>query len=147
MSRVCMGHILAQAKQLADRRFSKILNEHGITAFNGAQGRILFVLWHNDGQKLSEIAQATGLAPTTLTSMIDRMERSGLIIREHSLQDRRSTIIKLSEEAQHLEEAYYSVSDEMCDDFFAGFTDEEREMCQKLLSRAVDNLKRMEETW
>ncbi|MFP7696455.1 MarR family transcriptional regulator [Trueperella sp. LYQ143] len=144
MRRTCMGHVLAQAKQLADRRFARILNQHGIDAFNGAQGRILYVLWHNDGQSLREIGQATGLAAATLTSMVDRMEKAGLVSRVQSSKDRRTTLIRLSGEAQKLEEAYYAVSDEMAEAFFAGFSAEERRMCEELLTRAVENLKRLE---
>ena len=43
------GFLVTKIKQLGDRIFEKILSEKNIDAFNGAQGRILFVLWQEDG--------------------------------------------------------------------------------------------------
>lgn len=38
------GNIISQIKRLGDRIFERILTEKNIDAFNGAQGRILYVL-------------------------------------------------------------------------------------------------------
>ena len=38
------GFLVTKLKQLGDRIFEKILSEKNIDAFNGAQGRILYVL-------------------------------------------------------------------------------------------------------
>ena len=43
------GFLVSKIKQLGDRIFEKILSEKNIDAFNGAQGRILYVLWQEDG--------------------------------------------------------------------------------------------------
>ena len=44
------GFLVTKIKQLGDRIFEKILSVKNIDAFNGAQGRILYVLWQEDGQ-------------------------------------------------------------------------------------------------
>lgn len=75
------GNYVSQIKRLSDRILEQILAEKNIDAFNGAQGRILYVLWSRDGISLRELADKTGLAPTTLTSMVDRMEKAGLVCR------------------------------------------------------------------
>ena len=52
------GFLVTKIKQLGDRIFEKILSEKNIDAFNGAQGRILYVLWQEDGS--SRAASARG---------------------------------------------------------------------------------------
>ena len=47
------GFLVTKIKQLGDRIFEKILSEKNIDAFNGAQGRILYVLWQKDGISIS----------------------------------------------------------------------------------------------
>ena len=42
------GFLVTKIKQLGDRIFEKILSEKNIDAFNGAQGRILYVLWQEE---------------------------------------------------------------------------------------------------
>ena len=41
------GFLIGKIKQIQGRVFEKMLIENGISEFNGAQGRILFVLWQN----------------------------------------------------------------------------------------------------
>jgi hypothetical protein len=39
------GFLISQIHQLKGRVFEKMLKDIGLEAFNGAQGRILYVLW------------------------------------------------------------------------------------------------------
>ena len=57
------GNYVSQIKRLSDRILEQILAEKNIDAFNGAQGRILYVLWSRDGISLRELADKTGLPP------------------------------------------------------------------------------------
>jgi len=68
------GFLISQIKQISGRIFEKLLSNAGVDAFNGAQGRILYVLWQEDNIPIAELSKKTGLAKTTLTSMLDRME-------------------------------------------------------------------------
>ena len=61
------GNIISQIKRLGDRIFERILTEKNIDAFNGAQGRILYVLWQEEFISLKELSDRSGLATTTLT--------------------------------------------------------------------------------
>lgn len=73
------GFLVTKIKQLGDRIFERILAEKNIDAFNGAQGRILYVLWQEDGVPIKIISEKSGLAITSLTTMLERMEKNGLI--------------------------------------------------------------------
>ena len=66
-------------KQLGDRIFEKILSEKNIDAFNRAQGRILYVLWQEDGISIRSLSTKCGLAITSLTTMLERMENKELV--------------------------------------------------------------------
>ncbi|MDE7046252.1 MAG: MarR family transcriptional regulator, partial [Acetatifactor sp.] len=135
------GNIVSQIKRLSDRIFERILAKQNIDAFNGAQGRILYVLWQEEHISLKELADRTGLAPTTLTSMTDRMEAAGLLRRVPDKSDRRKTLLALTEKARGLEKDYREVSAQMTGLFYAGFSEKEMEMCETLLLRIYANLK------
>ena len=68
------GFLTSQIKQISSRIFEQMLEDYGIREFNGAQGKILYVLWESGEIPISRIAHCTSLARTTLTSMLDRME-------------------------------------------------------------------------
>ena len=74
------GFLVTKIKQLGDRIFEKILSEKNIDAFNGAQGRILYVLWQEDGISIRSLSTKCGLAIISLTTMLERMENQGLIV-------------------------------------------------------------------
>ena len=134
------GFQIYKIKQLGDRVFEKILTAQGIEAFNGAQGRILYVLWQEDGVPIKTISERCGLAITSLTTMLERMEKSGLIIRQQDSGDKRKTLIFLTDKAKTLKEDYDAVSDRMSTIFYQGFTEEEIRNFEEHLERIRLNL-------
>lgn len=135
------GFLISQIKQIGGRVFERILLQSGIDAFNSAQGRILYVLWKDDHIPISELSQKTGLAKTTLTSMLDRLESSGLITRIYDKSDRRKTLIALTDKAKNLQTEFDSVSAKMNEIYYKGFRDDEIRQFEDFLKRILNNLK------
>ncbi len=134
------GFLISQIKQLQGRVFEKMLKESQVDAFNGAQGRILYVLWEHNSLTISEIGRLTSLAKTTLTSMLDRMEAGGLITRTPDRTNRRQIIISITQKAREYREAYDRVSDRMNELFYRGFSEKEAEEFEEQLKRIIKNL-------
>ena len=134
------GFWITQIKNVGGRVFQRLLVRSGVDAFNGPQGRILDVLWQGDGISSREISQRTGLASSTLTSMIDRMEAQGLVVRMPSPSDRRAIHIFLTDEARRLQEEYNRVSEEMTDIYFRGFSEDEVTQFEGYLQRVLHNI-------
>lgn len=134
------GYLISRIKQVGTRLFDRMLADADIDAFNGAQGRILYVLWGKDGITISQLSAQTSLANTTLTSMLDRMESSGLIRREPSPRDRRALLIQLTDKARSLQADYDRISQQMNERYYDGFS--EAEICQfeAYLQRVLNNL-------
>ena len=134
------GFLVTKIKQLGDRIFERILAEKNIDAFNGAQGRILYVLWQEDGVPIKIISEKSGLAITSLTTMLERMEKNGLISRKTDEVDKRKTLLFLTDKAKELKEAYDSVSNEMGNIYYRDFTDIEILQFEEYLNRIRVNL-------
>lgn len=139
------GYLISRIKQVGTRIFDRLLAESGIDSFNGAQGRILYVLWQQDGITISSLSAKTSLANTTLTAMLDRMEKLGLIARKEDPSDRRSRLISLTEKARSLQGDYANISQQMNERYYAGFTDEEIVVFEGYLQRVLINLEREEQ--
>lgn len=134
------GFLISKIKQIQGRVFEKLLANHGISEFNGAQGRILFVLWEKDRITISELSKKTGLAKTTLTSMLDRLEETEYIQRIYDPADRRTVKIGLTEKAQGMQKKYNEVSEEMNIIFYKGFTENEILDFENYLGKILENL-------
>ena len=134
------GFLITKIKQLGDRIFEKILSEKNIDAFNGAQGRILYVLWQEDGIPIRALSDRCGLAITSLTTMLARMEKQGLITRLQDTKDKRKTLLYLTDKAHELKQDYDSVSLRMGQIYYQGFSEEEIVRFEGYLDRISRNL-------
>ena len=133
------GFLIAKIHQASGRIFAKILKKYGVD-INPAQGRILFVLWKKDEIPISELARKTQLDKSTLTSMLDRLEEEGHIIRMRPERDRRTILIKLTERDKSLQKMYSKVSDEMTGIFYREFSHNEIDKFENYLKRILANL-------
>jgi len=138
------GFLISRIKQTGTRIFDRLLAESGVDAFNGAQGRILYVLWQKDQISISSLSAQTSLANTTLTAMLDRMEASGLIVRTSDPADRRNRLIVLTEKAKSLQEDYTRISEQMNEMYYTGFSEEEIMQFETYLLRVLTNLEKEE---
>lgn len=139
------GFLISKIKRIGGRRFDKILQEKKIDAFNGAQGKILYVLWQEGKLTATEISKKSGLAKTTLTAMLGRMKEQGLICMEENANDKRSAIVSLTPKAVSLEKEYYAVSREIEGIYYRGFSDEEIKQFEGYLKRILNNLEAEDE--
>lgn len=138
------GFLISCIKQTGTRIFDRMLVASGIDAFNGAQGRILYVLWQGEGITISSLSAQTSLANTTLTSMLDRMEESGLIARRPDPKDRRSRLIVLTDKARALQDDYERISQQMNECYYRDFAPSEICQFESYLRRILANLEKEE---
>lgn len=138
------GFLISRIKQIGTRIFDRMLAESGVDEFNGAQGRILYVLWQCNDISISHLSAQTSLANTTLTSMLDRMESSGLIVRKSDPTDRRNKLISLTDKAKALKSDYEKISQQMSELYYIGFTQSEITQFESYLQRVLSNLEKEE---
>lgn len=137
------GFLISQIKQVQGRIFQRLLSESGVEEFNGPQGRILYVLWQEDGIPIARLVHQTGLAKSTLTAMLARMEDSGLITRDNSSVDKRQVIISLTDKARGMQDKYEQVSEKMNQLFYRGMTQEDADILDGLLERVLANMQEL----
>ena len=130
---------MAKIRQVGGRISERILKQYNIE-INSAQGRIMFVLWQNDGISINELAKKTHLKKSTLTSMLDRLHKMGYIKRQRSKKDRRKILINRTEKDRTMEKKYVEVSEEMTRLYYKGFSESQIIHFEKDLERILHNL-------
>ena len=81
------GYLLAKINKLTNRLMNDLFKKEDISEFNGAQGTIIYVLARKGPMPIKDIGKATGLAKTSLSSMLERMEKQGLIEKKENEND------------------------------------------------------------
>lgn len=133
------GFLMAKIRQVSGRIFERMLRDYDIE-INSAQGRIMFALWQEDSISINELAKKTQLKKSTLTSMLDRLERMGYIKRRHCQKDRRKTLILRTSKDKDLEKEYVRLSQEHTKIFFHGFSEDQMDRFEEDLKRILKNL-------
>ena len=136
---------ISRIKQINTRLLNKLLAQKNITAFNGEQGRILHVLWENDGISNQELSKRSGLAMSSLTTMLERMEEKNLLTRKGCPKDKRKCLLFLTEHANSLKKEYDEISDKMTKLSFEGISEDERLAFEKTLENILHNLEKAEQ--
>jgi DNA-binding MarR family transcriptional regulator len=88
------------ASRLITREYQPHLDQLGITY---PQYLVLMVLWETDSISVNGIAQKLILNTNTVTPLLKRMEVQGILIRERSVTDERSVIVKLTSKGKQLQ--------------------------------------------
>jgi len=93
--RVCEDVLvtLRQIIRAIDLHSRRLVQDHGLT---GPQLVLLKALGH-DELSSGELARRVSLSQGTVTGVLDRLERRGLIVRARSEEDRRRVIVRLTE--------------------------------------------------
>lgn len=92
---------LYTASRLVTQAYRPLLEPLGITY---PQYLVLMVLWEKDHQTVSEICKRLVLESNTLTPLLQRMEKEGLLVRKKGTADSRQTLVSLTRKGLHLQE-------------------------------------------
>lgn len=92
---------LYTAARLVTQCYAPFFKELGITY---PQYLVLMVLWEQDNRVVTEITDRLKLETNTVTPLLQRMEKQGLIIRIRGQVDTRQRIVSLTKEGKQMEE-------------------------------------------
>ena len=132
-----LGHLLMQVSKAHHDRARELLSPLGL--YNG-QEIILLLLQQEDGQSQTALAEKLCIQPATLTKSLDRMERSGLSLRQQNPDDHRITQVHITERGQELCSSINEVWQKLDDETFAVLTAEEQETLRLILAKVRANL-------
>ncbi len=133
------GYLLARACKAHRGSVGATLAQVGLHV---GQEMVLSHLWRRDGLTPSELADRLGVEPPTVTNMLSRMERAGLLERCRDPQDARCTRVYLTERGRELREPVEHRWRAVQERAFAGITAKEEALLRELLARVHDNLAR-----
>ena len=124
---------LVRSAFLVNAVYAESGREHGLTP---QQGQLLCVLMAQP-YGMSELGAMLGLAKSSLTGLVDRTERNGLVYREPDPQDTRAVRVALTAQGSRLAEEFYAETCLRIDKLSVGLTNAERDTIAGLLGRVV----------
>ncbi len=131
-----IGSALLAASRAQRNHLTRELAPHGI---HPGQDQLLLSVWYAPGMRQSDLARELGVEPPTVTRMVMRLERSGLVERRSDPADGRAALIYPTQRSRLLEPHVRRIWQEM-EVLLAGLPSSDR------IAAALDNMRHMLES-
>ncbi|MEV0900462.1 MarR family winged helix-turn-helix transcriptional regulator [Actinoplanes sp. NPDC049802] len=124
---------LVRTAFLVNAVYAESAREFGLTP---QQGQLLCVLMPRS-YAMGELSTILGLAKSSLTGLVDRTERNGLVRRDPDPRDPRGITVALTPRGAELADRFYTETCRRVDVLPAGLTGQERDTVARLLGRVI----------
>ena len=135
----CPYYLISRVSLLVTAALKKEFASSGVEQVKPAYLCVLMSLWQADGLKVIELSKKAGLEPSTMTGLLDRMERDELVERTTDLTDRRVLRIHLTKIGQQVRDPVLNVVDRVIAQVFAGIPQDDISQTKNLLRHVLAN--------
>ena len=135
----CPYYLITRTGLLVTAALKRELREAGVDQVRPAYLGVLMSLWREDGLNVSELGRRAGLEPSTMTGLLDRMERDDLVVRSADPADRRAHRIELTEVGRRVERPVTTVVERALTKSLEGIAEDELEQVKAVLRRVLAN--------
>ena len=132
----CINFLLTTAQHTVFQYLSKRLAPYDITP---SQYGILNCLWINDGTCLPrQIAELLCLETSTVSGILDRMQKKDLIDRVINPENRREILVMITPKGEALKAPVLKIIDEVNEEVLKDFSPKETEFIRKSLRQIAE---------
>jgi DNA-binding MarR family transcriptional regulator len=135
----CPYYLISRVSLLVTAALKKEFASSGVEQVKPAYLCVLMSLWQEDGLKVIELSKKAGLEPSTMTGLLDRMERDELVERTTDLTDRRVLRIHLTKIGRQVRDPVLKVVDRVITKVFAGIRQDDIAQIKNLLRHVLAN--------
>ena len=135
----CPYYLISRVSLSVTAALKKEFATSGVEQVKPAYLCVLMSLWQEDGLKVVELSKKAGLEPSTMTGLLDRMERDELVERMTYPADRRVLRIHLTKIGRQVRDPVLKVVDRVISEIFAGIPQEDISQTKNLLRHVLAN--------
>ncbi len=134
----CLYYLVSRSTLLATAVLRRELANAASAGVKPAYLGVLLALWGRDGLRSADLGRRAGLEPSSMTGLLDRMERDGLIQRQPDPDDRRAQRIVLTEAGRAAEGPVLVVVDQVLGRLTQDLPQEDIEVTKRTLQRFIE---------
>lgn len=129
--------LLTRVTEALEDAHDRALAPLGLTT---GQGILLLSCELGEARTPAELARIYGLEASSITRMIERLERKGLLTRAHSRADRRQVLLKVTPRGRRLLRKGLPVAAAVARRAWRDVTAQERKALRRILSKVLSSL-------
>ncbi|RPG62463.1 MAG: MarR family transcriptional regulator, partial [Flavobacteriaceae bacterium TMED238] len=138
-SEISLGMLIGQVHRLSTKRFVQNSHKYGLD-ISLDQWLVLGPVWKNEGISQKNISEYSGKDKTSVTKIIDTLEKKNLVVRVADQLDHRVKRVVLSNKGRELFLNVMPVMSQTRDELRNGISDKEIESLKIVLNKIYKNL-------
>ncbi len=133
------GFLIVKAGRLIENRLRTNFESENIT-ITPQQWSALTYLWNKDGISQQQLANAFSKDKTSITRLLNNMERNNFIVRKSANKDKRSKTIYLTEKSKLLKEKSIKIAQETLAEILDGIDYAKLKISKQVLKEVCENI-------
>lgn len=132
-----IAFLLSPLLSIYKQNIDKMVQPYGISA---GQAPLVMLLATKDGRTQKELAYHLGVKPSSLTTMINRMEKTGLVERRRNETDNRAVNVFLTPKGRRASRKMQAIVRFINERNLAGFREEEKILLLRFMEQMMQNM-------
>jgi len=133
-------YFVSKTKKNMMRFIERKLLEKGLDTLVPSYGNILTVLYDHGGElSMKEIGELIGKEKSTITAIVNKLEKLGYVKKQKSEEDRRVTFVCVTAKGREIEETFNEISDEVYNTAYSNFSEDEKKELLRLMKKLNQN--------
>jgi len=134
-----IGRMVSITERSLTRRLQRYFRDAGFS-ITVEQWRVLFYLWIEDGQSQKELSNRVSRDKTSISRLINGLEKKDLVIRTNSQKDKRNNQIFLTSKGKSFKKKLMHFAQKTVNQAQKNITQEDIILCKKVLNKINVNL-------
>ena len=122
-----------------ERHLNRSFSRQGLSKFSASFLGVMKCLWEKDSQSLTELANEIGLEASSMTGLIDRMEKATLVKRRSDPRDRRVWRIQLTTKGKTVQPVIAGIMEDSYETLTNGISASDLSATKRGLVKFIEN--------
>lgn len=130
--------LISKVREMGNNLILQRLKDAGYADLSPSHGDILVILYQNENLTMKNISDKIRRTKATVTVLIDKLEKQGLVKREKSQEDSRVTNIVLTKKGEELKPIFIDISDELNRFLHKNLSKDEAKELNRILRKIIE---------
>jgi DNA-binding MarR family transcriptional regulator len=133
-------HLIARIHNQANRFLLDELKGHNLEGVAPSHGDVIGALCLYDSMSMKALSKLINKDKSTVTALVNKLMRLGYVKKKQNSQDKRTTIVSLTEKGEKIKPHILAISQKMHKRAYRNLSREQRHMLMTVLTKIHHNL-------
>lgn len=131
--------LISKIREKVNRFIVAEMVKQGLDGIGTSHGDIIYALLQKHRLTMADISARINKDKSTVTALVDKLVRLGLVTKERDQEDTRFVYVTLTEKGRELETVFEAISADMLEQFYRNISEQEQEALLSILMKINNN--------